>query len=87
MKCLRHKNWRIINVITNVLYVVWQMCLSSGLYTTQPQFLYKLKKINFAVLKELDVSIQLKSYVHFCLCLTVGMINYMAVEIYKSFPA
>jgi len=41
--------------------------LSSGLYTTQNQFLYKLKKTNIAVLKEVDVSIQFKSYVYFCL--------------------
>lgn len=63
------------------------MCLSSGLYTIQNQFLYKFKKTNIAVLKEVDVSIQFKSYVHFCLWLTVGMIIYMAVEIYKPFPA
>jgi hypothetical protein len=49
-------------------YVVWKMCLSSGLYTAQNQFLYKLKNTNIAVLKEVDVSIQ------FCLWLTVGMI-------------
>jgi len=63
------------------------MCLSSGLYTTQNQCLYKLKKTNIAVLKEVDVSIQIKSYVYFCLWLTVGTINYMAIEIYKPFPA
>ena len=63
------------------------MCLSGGLYTTQNQFLYKLKKTNIAVLKEMDVSIQFKSYVHFCLWRTVSMINYVAVEIYKPFTA
>jgi hypothetical protein len=67
MKCLRHNSWRIIKLVTNVLYVVWKMCLSSGLYTTQDQFLYKLKKSNTAVLKEVDISIQFKSSVHFCL--------------------
>lgn len=51
------------------------MC-SSALYTTQNQFLYKLKKINIAVLKEVDVSVQLKIYLHVSLWLTVGMINY-----------
>jgi hypothetical protein len=49
--------------------------------------MYKLEKTNIAVLKEVDVSIQFKSYVQFCLWLTVGMIICMAVEIYKPFPA
>lgn len=52
-----------------------------------PVFLYKLKKTNIALLKEVDVSVQFMSYVHFCLWLTLGMINYMAVEIYRPFPA
>jgi len=32
-----------------------------------PVFLYKLKKTNIALLKEVDVSVQFMSYVHFCL--------------------
>jgi len=63
------------------------MCLSSGLSTTQNQFLCKLKKTNIAVLKEVDVSIQFKSYVHFLSVINCRYNNYMAIEIYKPFPA
>ena len=58
-----------------------------GYIQHKTSFLYKLKKTNIALLKKVDVSVQFKSYVHFCLWLTVGMINCMAVEIYKPFPA